>query len=137
MFTPVRKKLLTRPTLKMVEGTPRYVKIEAPIFIGKEMKSRKADAADAKKREPAHVANVIDLETGEPAQIICSAVVLSTLNDEYPSEAYVGKCFAITKLAKRDGKDYFGYKVEEIEEPAAEPASTAATAARPAIGARR
>ncbi len=111
-----RKKLLTRAVLKFIENQANYVKIESAIYLGKEMKGDVAQDGK-KKKEPAHLANVIDLRTGELAQIIVSAVVLSVLNEEYPDDGYVDKCFAITKKGKAPGKQYFGYSIEEIEDP--------------------
>lgn len=112
-FTPKTKRLLTRPILKMIEGQARHILIEAPMYVGKEMKSK----AGEKNKEPATLANVIDLETGEPAQIIVSAVVKSVLNEEYPNNGYVHKAFSITKQAKQPGKQYNPFSVAEIEVP--------------------
>lgn len=111
-----RVKNLTLDILKFVENEPRYVKITSAIHLGKEQK-KKAD--DDKAREPAHLAPCINLEDGAECQIIVSAVVLSTLNDEYPNDSYVGKCFAIVKKNRTPGKQYFPYGVEEIEDPGA------------------
>lgn len=113
-----RVRLLTRPTLKFQEGVPIFVKIEEKMFIGKDIVGRNADTTKAKK-EPATIANVIDLTNGEPSQIVCATIVKSTLTEEYPGETYVGKCFAMTKMAKDSGKDYNKYKIEQIEDPAA------------------
>lgn len=110
-------KKLTRPTFKFVIGKAVYVRIDEKVFIGKELKKDASEGGN--KREPAHVANVTNLETGELGQIIVSAVVLSVLNDEYPGDTYVGKCFSITKLQKTEGKAYFPYNVDEIEDPGA------------------
>lgn len=111
-----RKKLLTRPVLKYVVDTAIYVKIEEKMHIGKEMKP----GPDGKKKEPATLANVVDLKTGEPAQIIANAVVKSVLHEEYPNDSYVGLCFSITKQARVAGKSYDPFSIEEIEDPAAE-----------------
>lgn len=141
-FTPKRKKLLTRPVLKFVMDETRYIKFEGPIYLGKEMKQK---AGDDKKKEPAHLADVIDLPTGELAQIIVNAVPMSVLEENYPDKAYVGKCFAITRQKRQPGKQYDPFKVEEIEDPtAAEDEKvtqtkvvTEAVAARPAVGGTR
>lgn len=122
-----RKKLLTRPVLKMVENVPVYVKFEGPIYVGKELKSDRAQKEGDKKREPAHLADVIDLASGEQAQIIAAAVVVSVLDENYPDKGYVGKCFSITKKGRAPGKQYFGYNVEEIDDPT--PADSTAAAA--------
>jgi hypothetical protein len=110
-FKKVRN--LTLDILKFVENEPRNVKIVGPIHLGKEQK----DKDPTKKRDPAHLAPCIDLDTGAECQIIVAAVVLSVLNDEYPNEAYVGKCFEITKKSRVEGKQYFPYGVQEIEDP--------------------
>lgn len=117
-----RKKLLTRPVLKLEVGITQYVKVESPVYIGKEIQStRGRPSTDEKKKEPAHIIDVIDLAHNyEPSQIIVNAVLLGVLKDNYPSDSYVGKCFAIAKLDKRPGKDYFPFKVEEIEDPSGE-----------------
>ena len=107
-------KNLTLDVLKFVLNEPRHVKITAPIHLGKEQKPD----AEGKKREPAWVASCINLEDGTECQIIVSAVVRSTLNDDYPNDSYVGKCFQIMKKARVDGKQYFPYGVALIEDPA-------------------
>jgi hypothetical protein len=108
-----RVKNLTLDILKFVELEPRSVKIIGPIHLGKAQKAEEGKPAKA----PAHLAPCINLEDGTECQIIVSAVVLSVLNDEYPNESYVGKCFEITKKNRVQGKLYFPYGVEEIEDP--------------------
>ena len=129
-FVPKRKKLLTRPVLKWEVDKPKYLKIEAAMHIGKDIKSRNAKEDD-KKKEPATIVDVTDLQTGEPAQIIVNAVLKSVLTDEYPNDAYVGKCFSITKQARQQGKQYDPFKIEEIEDPAEEETAKAGEASAP------
>jgi len=112
-FVPKRKKLLTRPVLKFVADQPRYVLIQGPIYLGKEMKQKGED----KKKEPAHLADVIDLTTGELAQIIVNAVPMSVLKESYPDDSYVGNAFMIMRQTRQPGKQYDPFKVEEIEVP--------------------
>lgn len=128
-----RKKLLTRPVLKLEVGITQYVKVESPVYIGKEIQStRGRPSTDEKKKEPAHIIDVIDLAHNyEPSQIIVNAVLLGVLKDNYPSDSYVGKCFAIAKLDKRPGKDYFPFKVEEIEDPSGETTPPTAASSAP------
>lgn len=113
-FVPKRKKLLTRPVLKLVKEQPRYVLLQARIYIGKEMRQR---SPDDKKKEPAHLVDVIDLTTGELAQVIINAVPMSVLTEEYPNFGYVGRCFELTRQTRQEGKSYDPFKVEEIEVP--------------------
>lgn len=118
------KKLLTVPLLKLIENETKYVKITGAMFVGKEIAGRRGAAPDAKKKEPATLFNAVNLEDGTECQIIVSTVVKGVLHDEYANDSYVGKCFAITKLPRKEGKDYNGFKIVEIEDPAA-PAETA------------
>jgi|SRR5882672_2029137 len=108
-----RKKLLTRPILKFIKDIPVYIRCEGAIYLGKEMKQQQGE----KKKEPAHLADVIDLSTGEVAQIIVNAVPMSVLKENYPEDSYVGKCFAITRQSRKEGKAYDPFNVEEIEDP--------------------
>src|SRR5216684_5393072 len=112
-----RVKNLTLDLLKFVENQPRHVKITGAIHLGKDQKTDK----EGKKREPAHLAPCINLDDGAECQIIVAAVVLSVLNDEYPNEAYIGRCFEIVKKNRVEGKQYFPYGVEEIEDPTVTP----------------
>ena len=110
------KKLLTRPILKMDQGVARYVRIEGAMYIGRDMKEKVADGG--KKKEPATICDVVNLEDGSLMQIILNAVLKSVLSEEYPNDTYVGKCFGITKLGHAPGKAYNSFRVEEIEDPA-------------------
>ena len=104
-------KNVTLPLLKMVEEEPAFVKFTSAMFVGKEVKG----SGDGKRMEPAVLAHCINLETGENVQIIINAVVKENLNESYPSDAYVGKCFQLVKHAKREGKRYNDFSVSEIE----------------------
>lgn len=112
-FVPKRKKLLTRPVLKFVTDEPRYILLQGRIYLGKEMKQR----GEEKKKEPAHLCDVVDLSTGELAQIIVNAVPMSVLKESYPNNGYVGCSFSITRQSRQNGKSYDPFKVEEIETP--------------------
>lgn len=114
-----RKRLLTRPVLKMEQDKTRYVKVECAMFVGKDIEKDKA--AGDRKKEPATLVNVINLEDGTLAQIIVNAVVKSVFHDEYKDDSYVGKCFAITKRGRQPGKQYNPFDIEEIEDPTEKP----------------
>jgi len=102
------KKVITLPLLKFVTNKAIYVTIEGAMFKGREMPETKMEAAT--------LCNCINLETGEQVQIIVSAVLESTFNEEYEDNSYVGKSFMIKKLpkAKSDAK-YFPYSLAEVE----------------------
>lgn len=113
-FTAKRVKNLTVPVLKLVLDEARYVKFTGVMHLGKEQKEKEGEA----KKEPATLANIINLEDGAECQLIISAVVKSVLTDEYPNNSYVGKCFEITKRGRSPGKQYNAFDVVEIEDPA-------------------
>lgn len=112
-----RKVAVTLPVLKMLEDQPHYVTATAAMYEGKEQKPAKEGD---KPMEPATILPVVDIDTGEVAQIIVGAVLEGILNDSYPDAGYVGKSFEITKHAKKEGKRYHTYSVFEIEAPAAD-----------------
>lgn len=106
-------KLLKRVTVELFKwqaGIVYYYKITGAIFQGKPIN----DKSSAKKKEPAFLMDVIDLSSGAVGQVIVAAVLKSTLLEEYPDNAYVGKSFAI-KQRKIPGKDYNGFDIAEIE----------------------
>ena len=123
------KRNITLPLIKPQIDVPVYVKITAPMTIGKVVGDMDA----------AMICNVINLETGEEAQIILPSVVQGILHDEFgaplygakakgepttmlepahadqKADAYVGLGFSITKHAKASGKKYNPYSVAELD----------------------
>lgn len=109
-FAVVRN--VTLPVLQLKIETPVYVTIREAMRVGSKQKAGK----DGKPQmEPATVTSVVDLETGEVKTLIISAVVKSIFNDDYPNDAYVGKSFCLVKHAKKEGKNYFNFSVDEID----------------------
>lgn len=119
-FQPKVIKTVTPTQFKLVGSQTLYIRINAAIFTGKQLKGDKSN------KKPAQLCGVTNLETGEAGQIVVPTVMESTLNEEYPDNAYVGKCFSITKGEKvqKPGVDvgYFKYRIEEIEDPAVQSA---------------
>lgn len=106
-FQTARK--VTFPLSKWKNDEPKYLKFETAIFQGKEIKQKNTEVHE----EPADLANVIDLETGEDVQIIVGAVLKATLEEEYGEKGYVGKYFEI--IQHRDsGKKYNTYSITEL-----------------------
>lgn len=119
------KRKITLPLIKPAIDVPVYVKIDEPIFVGKQIGDKDA----------AILANVTDLETGESAQIIIPSVLQGILHDGFgaakfgakekggavvelvaaSSNDYVGKGFMLTKHKKASGKQYNPYSVAELE----------------------
>lgn len=117
----VVEKNLTTLALKIAPGQTVFVKVTAPMFAGKT--SAKKDA-DGKTRGPATILPIICLHAGEghecnwqEATITANKVLVSTLNEEYPKETYVGKSFRITKSkdkTKGAGGEYYKFMVALI-----------------------
>lgn len=105
------KKVVTVPVLTPVVDTPLYLKFTGPIYKGKELKGSEKN----NKMEPADLAPVINLETGEENLLIVSAVVKGNFEEHYSKDAYVNKAFELIKLPKREGKRYFDFSIKEIE----------------------
>ena len=110
-FVPKVKKNLTPPVLKLEEDTPVYVQITAPMYVGKVIKAK----AGEKEREPAHILDCVNLETGEVCQVIASSIIQSTLTEGYPNNGYVGLRFSFTKKGKQPGKQYNKFEILELE----------------------
>lgn len=122
----VVKALVTLPLWKWQDGVEKAFRIETPIVLGKAVKDRGPAGVKGEEKggpkgvqmEPAHICNVTNLETGELMQIITGSVLKGNLEDNYPDQSYVGKCFISTQ-SKIEGKRYKGYSLAEIEAPTA------------------
>ena len=109
-FVPVVKKVLTLPLLKLAIDCAEYIKITSPMFKGKDIMTE-----DEKKKEPVTLINCVNLKTGEECQMIVNQVFRSILDEEYENQTYVDRGFSVTKHAKKSGKDYHTFSVNEIE----------------------
>lgn len=129
---------VTLPTLSMKDaGTLVHILFMSAFVLGRKMEQDKKAGEDEK--QPAHVANIINLDTGEEMQIVGSKVLRGTLEEEYPESSYVGKCFEIENLGKHKGgksaEGYNTFRIIEVEKPegvAAQAASKPAAAGKPA-----
>lgn len=111
VFVPRIKKNLTPPVLKLDEDITRYIKIDGPMHLGRDVKAKEGE----KQKEPAQIIDCTNMESGEVCQIIASAIIRSTLDENYPGQSYVGKAFAITKRGRQPGKQYNKFEILEIE----------------------
>ena len=107
-----RTRSVTLPTLRIEEETPVYVKVTGPMTVSQVQ--QKPDG-DGKVKEPATVMPVVNIDSGEVAQIIVGAALKGILNETYPKESYVDLSFEICKHGKAPGKRYNTYSVFEIE----------------------
>jgi hypothetical protein len=104
-------KTVTLPLSKWQLEVPKYLEITGAIFEGKQVSEQKGKVGDM---EAAHLFRAIDLTTGEQCEVISGTVLMGTLNEAYPDDAYVGKQFMFTQHAV-EGKRYKTYSVTEIE----------------------
>lgn len=114
-------KLLTLPLIKLRAGITVYIKPVEPMFQAKPQKNAKPAEGEADKKPPT-LMHVVDLETGELAQIIPGSILADIFNDDYPNNGYVGKGFRITVGEQKavqggGGKRYNQYTVAEIKLP--------------------
>lgn len=112
---------VTRELMKVKPGTEYHVRFVSAMFIGKEMPPKtkvdpKTGEVSLEKRGPAHIAYVDNLETDAEQQIICSTVLRKEIDEAYPGNAYIGKCFWF-RITKVEGKDYNLCEIAEVEDP--------------------
>lgn len=116
-YKKVRSVTLPLKSLKTL-GDIAHVRITTPITVGKKLQG------DDSTKEPAHLCNIIDLDTGEEMQMIIPKVLRSTLEEEYPTVGekigYLGKCFEIENLGKKAGRGksaegYNTFRIVEVE----------------------
>ncbi|HEY4723992.1 MAG TPA: hypothetical protein VII92_19215 [Anaerolineae bacterium] len=112
------KKHVVKQLFKLKPGVEYYFTFKGPMHVGKKID-------DAK--EPATLADVVDLNTGEFGQIICAKLVRDALTDAYANDTYVGKSFAI-ELMRVPEKRYNMLKTFIEIEPEEAPKAPAAGA---------
>ena len=97
---------LTLPHLKQAVDQTLYVKLISQV--------RESDVEPKEGEEPATIANVIDLTTGQEHIFIVPAVMLNVFEKDLAGD-YADKCFEVTKLKKPAGKRYNAYEIYQIE----------------------
>lgn len=111
------KRVLTVPSLVIKEtGQVEIVQFVSAIRISKVVDK------SPQKREPAKIADVVKVETGEMFILLLPAVVQQNIERDYPgvnengTPEYVGRAFYIENMGKRkDGQRYNDFKIIEVE----------------------
>ena len=109
---------VTLPTLKQEDGKSIFVRFDSRMLT--KPKTKGGVPLNDESGNPATIttATVVDISTGEMATIVIGAMLKSVLNDyKGGGEAYVGRCFEITKDKAKPGKRSKEYAVYEIEDP--------------------
>ena len=108
------KKQVTMPSLSMKEGQQYALRFDSAMRVSEVMDKKVKDGG--KPREPATIANVTNVETGEAYVFIVPTVVKMNLERDYKDEAYVGCIFQITHKGKRNTTQrYFDFAISELE----------------------
>ena len=104
------KRQVVLPLLSMKNGDKAILKINKPFYVGKVI-----EGATIKKA--ADLAEVTNIETGQLMTMIVSKVLFSTITEDevYAKNGYVGKIFAIERVAPKEGKKYPTFGVVEVE----------------------
>lgn len=107
------KKIVTREVLQTKINVPEYIRIEESHYLGEEMD----DPFNKGKKSRATLMHVVNLQTGESQVVVCNTVLHETLDSTYPEGSYIGLCFSITKLKKKEDKNYHNFAIIEIFDP--------------------
>ena len=110
------KKIVTVPSLAIKEpGQREILRFDSTIRISKVVdKEKKADGTP--KREPAMIADVTRMDTGEQFIFIVPAVVKENLLRDYENDSFVGRTFLIQNLGKRTPTQrYNDFGIAELE----------------------
>lgn len=99
------KRAITLPLFKMTCDQAAHVKITSKMFVGKQIGDK----------QPAVIMHIIDLDTGEAAEMIVNTVLKEILEEVFPADDYVGRGFQLTKHAKKTGKEYHTFSVTELD----------------------
>lgn len=107
------KKAVTLPTLKQDTNDVTFT-VLSEMYTGRVIKPK--DGSEAPK-EAATLVKVLDLMDGRAKVYVVNAVLKSewTDNPEYENGQYVGRSFAVRKLARPAGKRHRELEIVEIE----------------------
>lgn len=104
------KRVVTVPVFSLKEvGSEYAIQVSNAMYI--------ADPMEGDTKEPPTILDCVNLETGELGQIVCPKILSSRLESTYPNDTYVGLCFLVKNLGKREGKPYNDIYLAEIEAP--------------------
>lgn len=110
------KKHVNVQSWKWEDGVTKYFTVLDPIHKGKTFEDKSGKRV-GKYDAPADIINVTDLADGlgTVRVVTLGKVLKDMIEEQYPDASYVGKSFAVTRLAKEQGKRYHLYTCDEIE----------------------
>lgn len=106
MATHTRKRTITYALKSWKETDVVFIIPEAPMAL--------AEGKPQPDMEPPTLLRGIDLDTGEPVQIVVPIVLKSELEKAFPNDGYVGVKLEIHKK-KVESKRYSTFEIYELE----------------------
>lgn len=108
------KRQITLPSLAIkAQNESHILRFDSAMRVSDVMDKPKGDA---KPRDPATIANVTEVTTGEQFIFIVPTVVKKNLERDYKDDAYVGCVFQITNKGKRkESQRYNDFSIAELE----------------------
>jgi hypothetical protein len=95
------------------------------VYVFRILEAIHLSAVEDTKYGPAHVC-MVESPSGEVRVLIANTVLQSELDRAFPDDGYVGAWFEVTKMPRREGKNYADFSIVEIEPPVRPGLETAA-----------
>jgi hypothetical protein len=115
-------KSIVLPVLSLKEeGQIAHVRIDEQIHLGSALDGEN-DKPEAERKQPAFICHVTDLDVADSIQSMKQFIVAHTLRkaleDAFPNQTYVDRCFQIENTGKKKGgraaSGYNTFKLFEI-----------------------
>lgn len=113
------KQVVTRPVLKLEKEKTLYVRITEAMFTGTAPAQR---AGSTRTPVAPWLANVTVLPGKTDATLPVHPKLKALFDRAYPTDKYIGKCFAITAKNREAGRQFAPFFLAEIEDPDGEAA---------------
>lgn len=113
-------KHVTRAFYILPEDQPSFVRFQTaftPDTTSFSERVRRRKETPGEKPAPMQIADIVNLQTGEEMRLVAHQVLKNTMDENYPSESYIGKDFRIIKTPKKGGigGKYFAFAIVEIK----------------------
>lgn len=104
-------KQVTLPLLKHGDGQTVVFRADSAMYLGKQLKAKTPDEPAPKR---ATMVKCFDQMLQQDSVYIVPAVLEDTWKTDYPSDSYIGKCFAIQKQPKKEGQRHKDLVINEV-----------------------
>lgn len=99
-------------SFKPVEGKPYLWQALSALYVDPTRGGKQKGKA---KMEPPTMMRVRDLSDGREYDVIMATIPQTRLEEGYPDNGHIGKCFRIVMHPVRKGERYRDYEVDEID----------------------